>query len=112
MKASEVLSRYTNGERNFRGANLRGQSFKGQDLSGADFSGADIRSANFTNAKLIGANFSGAKAGLQRRWVGGQLVIIFTLSALSGILSGYAGIFTAYFLYQIRLIAPNMVRVE
>ena len=53
MKASEVLSRYANGERNFRGATLRGQSFKGQDLSGADFSGADIRSANFANAKLV-----------------------------------------------------------
>jgi uncharacterized protein YjbI with pentapeptide repeats len=67
MKASEILNRYANGERNFRNADLRGQSFKGKDLSAADFSGADIRSANFTNAKLVGVNFSGATAGLQRR---------------------------------------------
>jgi len=37
MKASEVLRRYANRERDLRRANLRGQSFKG-DLSGVDFS--------------------------------------------------------------------------
>lgn len=52
MKATEVLNRYAKGERDFRGANLRGQNFRGQDLSGADFSEADIRGTNFTNAVL------------------------------------------------------------
>ncbi|TAF06847.1 MAG: hypothetical protein EAZ77_11450 [Nostocales cyanobacterium] len=75
----------------YSGQNLRGRSFKGQNLTGANFSKADIRGANFTNAILKGADFSGAKAGLQRRWVIGFLIVIFLLSAISGffpILSG------------------------
>ncbi len=38
VKASEVVKRYQQGERDFRRVSLRGQSFKGKDLSGADFS--------------------------------------------------------------------------
>ena len=98
MKASEVLRRYAAEERDFRHTDLRGQSFKGQDVSGADFSEADIRGANFSNAFLRGANFTGAKAGVQRHWTVVQLIIILMLVALSGILSGFAGILTAYFL--------------
>ncbi|WP_375505606.1 pentapeptide repeat-containing protein [uncultured Nostoc sp.] len=68
------------------GQNLRGRNFKGQDLAGANFSYADIRGANFTNANLTGANFSYAKAGLQRRWAIGLVIISFLLSGLSGFL--------------------------
>jgi uncharacterized protein YjbI with pentapeptide repeats len=101
MKAREVLSRYANGERNFRNANLRGQSFKGQDLSGADFSGADIRSANFTDAVLRETNFSGAKAGLQRRWILIHVVASFVLSVsltftTASILSNYISSFANF----------------
>ena len=80
MKAKEVLSRYAAGERNFRGANLRGRSFRGKDLSGADFSEADIRGANFTNAILQGANFTKARAGVQRLSMISQLIGAFLLS--------------------------------
>ncbi|MFM6224755.1 MAG: pentapeptide repeat-containing protein, partial [Dolichospermum sp.] len=71
----------------YSGQNLRGRSFKGQDLTGANFSQADIRGANFTNANLKGADFTGAKAGLQRRWVIGLLIITLLLSALPGLFS-------------------------
>ena len=91
MKAAEVLKRYAAGERDFRGANLRGQSFKGENLSGADFSGADIRSANFTRARLCGANFSWAKAGLQKRWVTALVLVSWLLSGVVGSLSAFVG---------------------
>ena len=76
VKAQEVLRRYAAGDRNFCNANLQGANFKGQDLSGADFSGADIRSANFADARLRRANFAKAQAGLQRRWMIAQLLLI------------------------------------
>ncbi|NJN59570.1 MAG: pentapeptide repeat-containing protein, partial [Leptolyngbyaceae cyanobacterium SL_5_9] len=97
MKASEVLSRYAAGERDFRRANLRGQSFKGQALSGADFSEADIRGANFAQAQLQGANFTRATAGVQRRWVVGQLLLLLVIAALAGVLQGYFGYFIAIY---------------
>ncbi len=113
MNAREVLNRYAKGERDFRRANLRGQSFQAQDLSGADFSEADIRGTNFSNAILREVNFTAAKAGIQRRWTVGQLVIILMLAILSGMLSGYAGIFTAYFLlnpkYTAALGIPTLI---
>jgi uncharacterized protein YjbI with pentapeptide repeats len=86
MKAS-VSERYKEGERDFRGSNLRGQSFKGKDLSSADFSEADIRGTNFTNATLKNTNFTGAKAGLQKRWLMGQLLTSFLVSALLNFVS-------------------------
>jgi uncharacterized protein YjbI with pentapeptide repeats len=98
MKAQEVLSRYAAGERNFRGANLRGRSFRGQDLSGADFREADIRGANFTNAILQGANFTKARAGVQQRWLIMQLAVSFFLSTVLNIASILLNaIFVAYF---------------
>ncbi|MFG6104917.1 pentapeptide repeat-containing protein [Leptothoe sp. EHU-05/26/07-4] len=90
MKASEVLRLYEKGERDFKGVSLRGQNFKGKDLSGADFSGADIRSTNFTNANLTGAKFVEAKAGLQRRWAIGLVVVAFLLSTISGVFASIA----------------------
>ncbi|WP_138505354.1 pentapeptide repeat-containing protein [Nostoc sp. PA-18-2419] len=71
----------------FSGQNLRGRSFKGQNLTGANFSFADIRGANFTNAILKDADFTDVKAGLQRRWVIGLLIVTLQMSALSGFLS-------------------------
>ena len=91
MEANEVLTRYKNGERDFRRVNLRGQSFQGQDLSGADLSEADIRGANFNSAILTGTNFCDAKAGLQKRWVTVLLLVSWIVSGLSGIASLLGG---------------------
>ncbi|MBD2598372.1 pentapeptide repeat-containing protein [Nostoc spongiaeforme FACHB-130] len=75
----------------FSGQNLRGRNFKGQNLVGANFSYADIRGANFSGANLTGANFSHAKAGLQRRWVIGLVLVSLLLSGLSGYLWSFNG---------------------
>lgn len=92
MKASEVLQRYAAGERNFRGANLRGQSFKGRDLSGADFSGADIRGTNFSQAILRDVNFTSTKAGLECWWMVSLVVASELLALITGTASGFAQI--------------------
>ncbi len=98
MNAKEVLRRYAAGERNFCNVNLRGANFKGQNLSGADFSGADIRSASFADVNLRGANFTKAQAGLQRQWMIVQLLLIGAIVAVAGVLQGFAGAFSTYFL--------------
>lgn len=95
MKASQVLERYAEGERDFRYVNLRGQAFIGKDFSGADFSYADIRGANFTKSNLREANLNCVQAGLQRRWATCLIALSFFLSMLSGAACGLAGIMTA-----------------
>lgn len=97
ITAQEVLRRYAAGERDFRNASLRGANFKGQTLSGADFSGADIRSANFTNAVLHEVNFTNAQAGLQRRWMVMQLLLIAVIAGVAGILQAFSNSFTTFF---------------
>ena len=91
LKAKEVLRLYAAGERDFRGAILRGCNFRGADLSGGDFSGADIRSAQFVAANLQKANFSQARAGLRRPWVLARLVLVVLIAVLAGVLQGYSG---------------------
>jgi uncharacterized protein YjbI with pentapeptide repeats len=93
MKASQVLQEYKEGRRDFKGVSLRGQSFVKQDLSGADFSKAHIQGANFSHATLTGTNFAGARAGVQWFWVAVQWVLALLMSALSGILASYSGVF-------------------
>ena len=93
MKASQVLQEYKQGRRDFKGVSLRGQSFVKKDLSGADFSKAHIQGANFSHATLTGTNFAGATAGLQWFWVAVQWVLALLMSALSGILASYSGVF-------------------
>ena len=108
MKAKQVLARYAAGQRNFAGANLRGQSFQGQDLSGSDFSGADIRGANFTGGNLKGCNFTAANSGLQRRWVLGLMIASLACMILSGIVTGIAGIFVFIVFTDSELFNPIM----
>lgn len=97
MKASEILRRYNNGERNFSQISLRGVSFKGRVLSEVNFSETDIRGAEFTNASLLGANFSKAQAGLQRRWVALILIGSTALLTLSSFPLAITGWWLTYF---------------
>lgn len=88
MKSEEILKLYAQGERNFRGLNLKGQSFRDKDLQGADFSKADIRGTDFTGALLRGANFSHAKGGLQNHHA---LILAITLIVLAVMIGSAAG---------------------
>ncbi|MBE7381067.1 MAG: pentapeptide repeat-containing protein [Leptolyngbya sp. SIO1E4] len=100
LKARDVLRYYAAGERDFRGAILRGCDFRDADLSGADFTRADIRSAWFVNATLRGARFCHAKAGLQRRWWWVQLALVVAIATLSGFLQGFVGYLIAVLLFD------------
>lgn len=55
----------------------------------------DIRGANFTVAEFVYDNFNNAKAGQRIFWITLILTFLLSLSVLSGLLSGYAGGFTA-----------------
>lgn len=103
MKAAEVLTRYAAGERDFRGANLRGQNFTGQDLSCANFSQVDIRSTNFAETDLRGCNFSNATAGLQRRWT----LVIILFSWLVAAITSYAASFFGAITETVLLLFAN-----
>lgn len=47
-------------ERNFRGADLRGQQMQGIEASGANFRGADLTQARLDGARLVDADLRGA----------------------------------------------------
>ncbi|MBF1999826.1 MAG: pentapeptide repeat-containing protein [Synechococcales cyanobacterium M58_A2018_015] len=89
MNTQELLSRYQQGERNFRRADLRGASLVNRDLSDADFSGADLRGANFSRATLRSANFTAAKVGLQQHE---KILLTSGLVALAALLGAIAGL--------------------
>ncbi len=80
LSAQQVKQFYHAGERDFRGAILRGCNFQGTDLTGADFSNTDIHGANFAQANLSNSKFIGAKAGITRKY---QLLKIFLILVAS-----------------------------
>ncbi len=68
MKATELIQRYNNGERDFSEADLReaylsGASLGGANLRGAYLGGADLRGANLSGANLYRADIYGANLG-------------------------------------------------
>ncbi|MFQ4138226.1 pentapeptide repeat-containing protein [Nodosilinea sp. PGN35] len=90
LSATDVTRLYAAGERDFRGAVLRGCNFYGVDLSGADLSGADIRSANFSLTLLIDTNFAKAKCGVQKRWLLAKIALVAWFSTLFAAVSSAA----------------------
>lgn len=98
MKASQVLEKYQNEERNFQGLNLRGENFAGKNLSGANFSYCQIQGANFQEANLTGANFTGAKAGIKLSWLLILIIISLVLSIFAGFTSSILFTFLSYLL--------------
>ncbi|MGD1929320.1 MAG: pentapeptide repeat-containing protein [Leptolyngbyaceae cyanobacterium] len=61
LKVKDVLRLYAAGERDFRGAILRGCNFRGSDLSEASFGSSKIISSRFYCCNLQGVDFSKAK---------------------------------------------------
>ena len=55
MDTDELLKRYADGKRDFRGVILRGQS-----LHEADLSGIDLRESDLSGVRFIGVNLSRA----------------------------------------------------
>jgi hypothetical protein len=60
LSAEDVLSRYTNGERNFSWKDLSGLDPQGSDLRDANLFGANLSNSNLTDANLEGANLGQA----------------------------------------------------
>ncbi|NEQ33826.1 MAG: pentapeptide repeat-containing protein, partial [Leptolyngbya sp. SIO4C5] len=87
LKAKEVLRLYATGERDFRGAILRGCNFRGADLSDADFSETDLRGTKFTNSVLERVNFSRAKCGIETNWFLLRIALVSWLIFLFNIIS-------------------------
>lgn len=67
MNRDELLSRYANGDRDFRGVNLSGVDLRGVNLSGADLRGADLIGTDMRYADLTLATLSGAVIRLGNR---------------------------------------------
>ncbi len=70
MKASELIQRYNNGERFFRGAYLRRADLRGANLRGANLFGADLRGANLSGANLSEAYLPAPPMVLLAQWRG------------------------------------------
>ncbi len=81
---AELLRRYQAGERDFRGADLRGLRFRGATLAGADFSGADLRGTDFLEADLREAKFVGCRCGLPLVRLMGQGVMGMGFGLIAG----------------------------
>ncbi|MDZ7962482.1 MAG: pentapeptide repeat-containing protein [Aulosira sp. DedQUE10] len=94
---------------NFSGKKLQDYDFRGQNLTNVDFSNADIRGANFTEAILKNANFQNAQAGLSIKQVFGLVLLTLFLTAFSGIISGFAPVFTGYLLFPYSVTPDNFL---
>lgn len=102
MKARELIQRYRQGERDFRGVDLRDQSLRGANLQSIDLSGAnlirtDLRGTKLDKAQLISTDFDSAHIGTQRRWIAPVLLSSLLLSIVTYFLLGafLAAFFTA-----------------
>jgi hypothetical protein len=73
MTTAELLCRYALGERDFRGAILRGADLAGAILRDADLAGADLRGAVLTKANLRDASLT--KANLHEANLAGANLI-------------------------------------
>ncbi|NJL52900.1 MAG: hypothetical protein HC930_13045 [Hydrococcus sp. SU_1_0] len=102
MKASEVLTRYAAGERNFKSVNLRGEFFKGQNLnlSEADFSNADIRGVKFIDVTLHRTKFTNTKAGTKKLCQIALLIFSWLMAAIYGFLSSIIGVGIVIFFFS------------
>ena len=94
LKTEEVLRLYAAGERDFRGAILRGCNFRDADLSDIDFSKANIQGATFQNSRLQNAIFCYARAGNNQSLL--PMAVAVTASFIIGAMYG-SGIESIYY---------------
>lgn len=95
MNMFDLVARYRDGQRDFRGADLRGALLQNADLSGIDLSGADLRGADFTGARLEGAKLKGVRCGALWRWRLARELLGLIAAAFSGALLAFSARFFA-----------------
>ena len=84
MRADELIAKYVQGERDFRGLNLNGLCFKGKNLADANFSKSSIKSTNFSYANLQNCQFHNVKTGIRSS----SLILLIVICCCFLIISG------------------------
>lgn len=95
MDMLDIVARYQEGQRDFRGADLRGGVFQNAALPGIDLSRADLRGANFSGTTLVGAQLREAKCGARWHWVYLRWLLQVVAGGFSGWLMAFVTIFLA-----------------
>ena len=86
--------------------NLQKVSFAGADLSNARFTDSDLRGTDFTGTNLTGADFTHVKIGIPP----GNTVLIFLLSLVVSLLSGYLAMLTGQTIQEMLASKDTLIR--
>lgn len=87
--------------------NLKNAIFIGEDLSYVNFSGSDLRGADFSDANLTGADLTNVRTGIAPV----RAVLLFFLSLLVSLLSGYVAMLAGTVLERMIGSADERIKV-